>query len=130
MSLQKLQLLLKCLTDRWPILSKPLWFISTARNAIVVIVCTAIAAGIGPSQPFTIVGHIVPGLPDISLPPFTIVDPVNNATHTFSNILEEEASAVIVLPLLAIMEHITIAKVKCTKAISNPCNGESFFSTT
>jgi hypothetical protein len=78
----------------------------------VVIVCTAIAAGIGPTQPFTIVGHIVPGLPEFTLPPFTIVDPVNNATHEFSNILEEEASAVIVLPLLAIMEHITIAKVQ------------------
>lgn len=68
------------------------------------------AAGIGETQPFSIVGKIVPGLPSFGIPPFTIVDPANNATHSFTNILEEEASAVIVMPLLAIMEHITIAK--------------------
>lgn len=55
-------------------------------------------------------GKIVPGLPDFSIPPFNIVDPATNKTHSFTNILEEEASAVIVMPLLAIMEHITIAK--------------------
>lgn len=136
------------------------------RNAIVVVGATAIAAGIGPSQPFTIVGHIVPGndfsesfifffeylmdqqdalichilldlcgvgLPEFTIPPFTIIDPATNATHTFTEILQEESSALIVLPLLAygfkallriqcqkiilnpvcsIMEHITIAKVR------------------
>jgi hypothetical protein len=79
-----------------PVLNKPLWFISTARNALVVIGCTVIAAGIGKNQPFSIVGHIVPGLPNFAVPPFTIVDAaVNNVTHTFSEILQEEASAII-----------------------------------
>ncbi|ODM96573.1 Sodium-independent sulfate anion transporter [Orchesella cincta] len=108
--LMKLQLIFSFLIKRVPILNKPLWFISTARNAIIVIVCTAIASGIGETQPFTIVGKIVPGLPDFTIPPFTIIDPATNVTHSFTNILEEEASAVIVMPLLAIMEHITIAK--------------------
>lgn len=75
-------------------------FISTARNAIVVIVSTAIAAIIGEGQPFSIVGHIVPGLPQMALPPFVINDQATNSTHTFSDILEEEGSAMIVLPLV------------------------------
>ncbi|XP_035715824.1 sodium-independent sulfate anion transporter isoform X2 [Folsomia candida] len=108
--LMKLQLLLRFVTNRIPILNQPLWFISTARNAIIVIVCTAVAAGIGPSQPFSIVGHIVPGLPEFASPPFTIQDPATNVTYSFTDILQEEASALVVLPLLSIMEHITIAK--------------------
>lgn len=88
------------MTNRIPILNQPLWFISTARNAIIVIVCTAVAAGIGPSQPFSIVGHIVPGLPEFASPPFTIQDPATNVTYSFTDILQEEASALVVLPLL------------------------------
>lgn len=99
MHFQKLQLIFSCLIKRYPVLDKPLWFISTARNAIVVIIGTAVAASIGDKQPFSIVGRIVPGLPDFTLPPFTIVDPATNVTHSFTNILEEEASAVIVMPL-------------------------------
>ena len=91
-------------------MNKILWFISTARNAIIVIACTGIAAAIGPDQPFTIVGNVPPGIPEFQPPPFEIFDSATNSTHTFAEILTEEASAIIVLPLLALMEHITIAK--------------------
>ncbi|CAG7720097.1 unnamed protein product [Allacma fusca] len=83
---------------------------TSTRNAIVVISCAGIAAFIGKNQPFSIVGHIIPGIPKFEPPPFQIFDPKTNSTHTMVDILKEEGSAIIVIPLLAIMEHITIAK--------------------
>jgi sodium-independent sulfate anion transporter 11 len=56
-------------------------------------------------------GHISPGLPQFQLPPFEIYNPQDNRTHTFTEILKEEASALVVVPLLGIIGHCTIAKV-------------------
>jgi len=88
---------------------KILWFLSTSRNAIAVIGSTIVAASLGAKDsPFTLVGEIKPGLPNFSPPPLSIT--VNGTSHNFMSILQEEGSAIIVIPLLAIMEHITIAK--------------------
>jgi len=56
-------------------------------------------------------GKIPPGIPAFKPPPFNIYDPADNRTHNFMDILKEESSALIVLPLLGVMGHITIAKV-------------------
>jgi MFS superfamily sulfate permease-like transporter len=108
---QKLQLILKCVIGDNVVLNKVVQFISVSRNALVVIFSTVLAASLGDeSKWFDTVGKIEPGLPSIKLPPFTIYDVSTNITHSFLNILEEDGSAVIVMPLLAVMEHITIAK--------------------
>ena len=69
-------------------------------------------------------GKITPGLPAFQPPPFRIFDASTNITHSFGDIIYEEASALIVLPLLGVMGHITIAKafsgsdrVDCTQEI-------------
>ena len=102
---------MKCVIGDNVILNKLISFISTSRNAIIVIGTTCLAASLGDENKlFDIVGKIEPGLPTPKLPPFTILDKSTNITHSFWNILKEEGSAVIVMPLLAVMEHITIAK--------------------
>lgn len=45
-------------------------------------------------------GKIPPGIPAFKPPPVTIYDPADNRTHNFLDILQEEASALLVLPLL------------------------------
>ena len=109
-----------------------LWFISTSRNAIVIIACTVYVSLKYPNQPFTLVGkldqsgferklvligclyvgHIVPGLPELKLPPFSIFHSETNTTSSFWDIIKEESDGVIVMPLLGLMGHMTIAKVR------------------
>lgn len=88
---------------------KFLWLLSTSRNALVIFFAAVYAYTLD-NPPFEIVREIPPGIPKFKLPPFTIVEPGTNVTHTTADIFKEEASALIVLPLLAIMGHITIAK--------------------
>lgn len=60
------------------------------------------------------VGHIVPGLPTLKPPPFSIFNNGTNTTSSFWDIIRDEADGVIVMPLLGLMGHMTIAKVqKC-----------------
>jgi len=40
-----------------------------------------------------------------------IYNPSDNTTHTFTQLLREEASALFVMPLLSVIGHCTIAKV-------------------
>ena len=56
-------------------------------------------------------GHIVPGLPELKPPPFSIFHNETNTTSSFLDIIREEADGVIVMPLLGLMGHMTIAKV-------------------
>ncbi len=50
------------------------------------------------------------GLPPFQLPPIYFSDSATNSTYSIGKLLKEDASSIIVLPLLAVMEHITIAK--------------------
>jgi len=65
-------------------------------------------------------GDVVPGLPPISAPPFSFGGNGTAAaaeilpeweTFTLIDLLKNDASALLVLPLLALMEHITSAKM-------------------
>ncbi|ODM93537.1 Sodium-independent sulfate anion transporter, partial [Orchesella cincta] len=95
----------------YPKLHKWLWLISVARNAIVIVVCTVIFTIMGPDATHVkVVGNITSGLPPFQLPPLHFWDSQTNATYSFGTLLKEDASAIVVMPLLALMEHITIAK--------------------
>ncbi|KAK5640780.1 hypothetical protein RI129_009327 [Pyrocoelia pectoralis] len=92
------------------ILSKVLWLSSIARNAIVVIFGTVIAwifYTYG-DKPFILTGNIGKGLPTIQFPPFSTE--FNNKTYTFGDMIKQYESSVAFVPLIAILEHVAIAK--------------------
>jgi len=105
------------------ILSKTVWFICTGRNAIVVILCLILAAIIDPEATsckddpencvFTLTGKIESGLPAFQPPPFTIFgsNDTSSADDTeFSGMIAQLGSAIIIIPLIAILESVAIAK--------------------
>ena len=91
--------------------SQFLWFISTARNILVVVVCAVMAYlfEVHGSQPFILTGVVKPGLPPFHPPPFSAQ--VGNHTYTFLEMASNLGSATFVVPLLAILENIALAKV-------------------
>lgn len=53
-------------------------------------------------------GKVEPGMPQISLPPFEIVH--HNHTMTFAEVCAELGSGIIVVPLVAVLANVAIAK--------------------
>ena len=142
------------------ILCKLVWVISTARNAVIVIVCALMAYGFDPVLPsedmskdmvelghdavtehsslnisddhshsdlhslpsvthnttFILTGNIQRGLPAFQSPPFSINVTAGTATDPtyevigFSGMVSELGSAIIIIPLLVILENVAIAK--------------------
>ncbi|XP_045445815.1 sodium-independent sulfate anion transporter-like [Melitaea cinxia] len=87
------------------------WFISIGRNAVVVIIGIIIAYSLKVTtgeEPLRIIGEIGSGLPTIQSPPFSTV--VGNETHNFIDMLQTIGPGSIILPLVAILELIAIAK--------------------
>lgn len=104
------------------ILSKAIWVLSTARNAVVVVVCALMAYGFDPVLPeeeshlrnttFILTGNIETGLPSFQPPPFSV--PANDS-HTgkpieFTGMISELGAAIIIIPLIVILENVAIAK--------------------
>ena len=55
-------------------LRKGLWFLCTARNAVIIGIALGIGAGLDPNvthKPFTLTGELVPGLPKPMMPEFS-----------------------------------------------------------
>jgi len=110
-------------------LDKVVWFICTARNAIVVIVCLLIAAVLDPdieecmqereNCTFTLTGSIAAGLPTLQSPQFGI-SATGNETELATDDGEEYASlptmmsrlglSLIIVPVVAIIDAAAIAK--------------------
>lgn len=85
-----------------------LWFISTARNAILVVVCGLLGFVFQKSgeSPFKLIGEIPPGLPTFQMPSFSVPE----TNETFSDMVASMGSGLIVVPLIALMENIAICK--------------------
>ena len=117
-------------------LDKTVWFLCTARNAIVVIVCLVLALLLDPelhdcsTQPelcvFSLTGSIQAGLPAFQPPPFS-APAATNLNHSQSqgnqsqSVGEEDwvafpemvatlGPAIVIIPLIAILESVAIAK--------------------
>ncbi|XP_059088893.1 sodium-independent sulfate anion transporter-like isoform X2 [Tigriopus californicus] len=94
------------------IMGKLVWVVATARNAVIVIVCLLIAMGFDPEpQPpgsrnttFILTGEIDTGLPPVGLPPFS------TETMDFSGMVKTLGSAIAIIPMIAILESVAIAK--------------------
>ncbi|KAK9887725.1 hypothetical protein WA026_000043 [Henosepilachna vigintioctopunctata] len=91
------------------------WFIATSRNAIVVIVCGYVGYSFFQHGrvPFTLIGHVPQGLPSVQVPPFSHSKQVGNSTInvSFTEIVSDLGSNIIVVPLIALLEDIAICKV-------------------
>ncbi|XP_052747687.1 sodium-independent sulfate anion transporter-like [Galleria mellonella] len=87
------------------------WFVSLARNAVVVIVGMVVAYIIKrttDNEPLALVGDIDGGLPTIGYPPFNTV--VGNETYSFLDMLQTLGPKSISLPLVIVLESVAIAK--------------------
>lgn len=87
------------------------WFISLARNAVVVFVGMIIAYTLQITlhiEPLAIIGEIGSGLPKIQPPPFTTV--VGNETYGFVDMLQVLGPQSVTLVFVGILESVTIAK--------------------
>lgn len=95
--------------------NKTLWLIGSIRNSIIVISCTAMSyafissQGGGPVElPYKIIGTIPAGLPEFHLPQFSVQR--GNETVGFFDMVYDMRSNVIVLPLIGLLENISICK--------------------
>jgi len=107
------------------IVNKSVWFICTARNAVIVVICALIA---GFSDPgcldvidakkanetangtclWSLTGRIQEGLPPLRPPPFSTME--DGEYKGFGAMCSTLGSAIIVIPLIAILESVAIAK--------------------
>ena len=100
------------------ILSNGIWLLSIGRNAVIVIVCALMAYGFNPDLPneptrnttFILTGNLKSGIPKFQLPPFSINNTATGVITDFGGMISELGSAVIILPLMAVLENIAIAK--------------------
>lgn len=91
------------------VLKKVIFYLSVGRNALVVIIASVIAYSLdGDDQPFTITGHVEPGIPKASLPPFSTINTNTNETVTFPEIMSDIGIGVVMVPFIAILDHIAI----------------------
>ncbi|KAJ8978074.1 hypothetical protein NQ317_000632, partial [Molorchus minor] len=91
-------------------LKKIIWFLSVSRNALVVIVCavTAYFLDAAGEKPFSLTTKVPSGWPNVSLPAFHIEK--ENTTLTFADITSELGTGIIVIPFIAIIANVGIAK--------------------
>lgn len=89
------------------------WFISVARNILVVVFSGLIAFMFEQHgyTPFVLTGYVKPGLPAFKPPPFSAT--VNNHTYDFIEMTSNLSSGMFVVPLLSILENIALAKAFC-----------------
>ncbi|KAI4455933.1 sulfate transporter [Holotrichia oblita] len=93
------------------IANKTLWLISTARNAILVIVGGFIGYAVykeGETPPFKLIGEVPKGLPTVQVPTFSYES--GNSTITFGDMISNLGTSIVVVPLIALLENIAICK--------------------
>ena len=93
------------------VLTKLIWLVSTARNAIIVIVCSAIAYKLNSVEfgsPFVLTGPVRSGLPPFGLPPFHTR--VKNETLSFVKMCSELGASIALVPIIGVLGNVAIAK--------------------
>ncbi|CAL8130642.1 unnamed protein product [Orchesella dallaii] len=129
LTLRRLQDIFSCCVKKDSWIDKLLWFISTSRSCIVIGACTVFfSLTHDESLRVSVMGEITPGLPSFQIPPFLQVvnmtlesdndvfaDSMDNTTvlhhqHHLWEYLKTDSSPLLVIPLLALMEHVTAAK--------------------
>lgn len=76
-----------------------------------VIICSVIAYTYeekGTGSPFRLTGDVKSGLPELKVPPFSTV--IGNTTRTFPDMLGDLGSSVFLVPIIAVLGNVAIAK--------------------
>ncbi|KAG4067313.1 hypothetical protein HA402_000304 [Bradysia odoriphaga] len=104
---------LKSETNWAKVFNKFIWYLSQARNVLIVIItsCVAYQWAIG-TAPFKLSGNVEPGIPSFSLPPFQFEH--NNQTIGFIQICTDLGTGIAVVPLVAVLANVAIAKAFST----------------
>lgn len=101
------------------IINKTIWLIGTARNAILVVLTGMISYLMHQSgqDDLQVIGDIPSGMPAFQVPPFSIPEIRNETTgeviqhgESFIEIVSEMGSSLIVIPLIALLENISVCK--------------------
>ncbi|XP_043785495.1 sodium-independent sulfate anion transporter-like isoform X2 [Apis laboriosa] len=93
------------------ILMKMIWLLSTARNAVIVIICSTIAYKLNSIEygsPFILTGPVRSGLPSFGLPPFSTQ--VKNETLNFIEMCSELGASIALVPIIGVLGNVAIAK--------------------
>uniref|UniRef100_A0A182QFU9 STAS domain-containing protein n=1 Tax=Anopheles farauti TaxID=69004 RepID=A0A182QFU9_9DIPT len=100
-------------------LHRLLWYISLARNAIVVLVSALLAHHLSQTWPngvpFRLSGNVEPGIPAFEWPVRGIT--VGNTTVSFLEITSELGSGLLLVPLVAVLANVAIAKAFATDGV-------------
>ncbi len=101
-------------------LEKTIWLLSTARNAVIVVICILVAYLFNPKLPtsreestFILTGEVEGGLPPFELPPFSTTDVKTGKEYDFMGMLSALGSGIIIIPLISVLENMAIAKSFC-----------------
>uniref|UniRef100_A0A8D1WI14 SLC26A/SulP transporter domain-containing protein n=1 Tax=Sus scrofa TaxID=9823 RepID=A0A8D1WI14_PIG len=86
------------------------WTATTARNALVVSFAALVAYSFEVTgyQPFVLTGKTPEGLPDPSIPPFSVA--TTNGTISFTQMVQGMGAGLAVVPLMGLLESIAVAK--------------------
>ncbi|OAD55737.1 Sodium-independent sulfate anion transporter [Eufriesea mexicana] len=93
------------------ILIKLIWLLSTARNAVIVIICSTIAYKLNSVEhgsPFILTGPVRSGLPSFGLPPFSTQ--IRNETLSFTVMCSELGASIALVPIIGVLGNVAIAK--------------------
>ncbi|KAI5698402.1 hypothetical protein M8J76_012569 [Diaphorina citri] len=88
-----------------------LWYMSTGRNVLIVLITSFISyryEAVGVETPFKLLGHVEPGIPRFQLPPFSTT--MGNHTVEFTQMFRDLTPAMFVIPLVAILANVSISK--------------------
>ncbi|XP_049818071.1 sodium-independent sulfate anion transporter-like isoform X2 [Aethina tumida] len=90
---------------------KVLWFLGISKNCIAVLITSVIAMYLikqTGKSPFYLTGSVPQGLPTFGFPSFTAT--INNQTVGFTGMVHSLGVGVIVLPFVAVLANVAIAK--------------------
>ncbi|XP_050432664.1 sodium-independent sulfate anion transporter-like isoform X2 [Adelges cooleyi] len=108
-------------TTAQKILNRSMWLIGTFRSSILVLFCSYLSylliektghdvtSDNAPPIPFKVIGKIPSGLPSIDFPEFSVAQ-TNHTAVGFFEMVSKMGSGVIVLPLIALLENISVCK--------------------
>ncbi|XP_037812319.1 sodium-independent sulfate anion transporter [Lucilia sericata] len=104
------------------------WVVGTSRNAVLVVVTAGIGYYLISSDidVFRMVGYVPSGMPEFSLPPFSMTTVVNTTTgevievhESFAQMVSSLGSGLIVVPLIALLENMAVVQAF---ANGKPCD--------
>ncbi|KAF4513870.1 UNVERIFIED_CONTAM: hypothetical protein B566_EDAN017197 [Ephemera danica] len=93
------------------VLGKIVWFVSTARNALIVLLCAGLSSVLensGVEVPYRLTGRITAGLPPFQLPPMSAE--IGNRTLGFVEMADELKTGMVAMTVVSIISNLAIGR--------------------